>query len=547
MPVGMILEREELLDRLSDDLAAAAGGSGSFAFVSGEAGAGKTTAVNEFARTAPRNTLVLYGFCDPLSTPRPLGPLIDIANDPGSGLEEVLEHSDLFEMFVAVHARLQHTIRPILMVIEDVHWADAATLDMLTFLARRIGDTRALIVATYRGDEITPDHPLRPVLADLGSKPNVHRYPVEPLSLDAIETLAAGHDVDSQRIFDVTGGNAFYVTELLGAEGTVPETVQDAVLARVSLLDAEARQAVEAVSVAPRSMELAQIVSLTGVDPAAPERAVHRGVLIGDSSGYRFRHELARLAIEESIPQPRRVGLHTTVLQQIADSGDLSRLAHHAIESDNQDAILRHVPAAAREATRRSAHHQAVGLYEAAHPFAKSMDPEDRFRFLVGYTESLRIINRPADSLAVANELVELAEANTVARFLGVALRIRGKALWMNGDAAASNTDMEESIAVLDALGPSPDLSDSLDWAASNHMLDRHYASGMRLAKRAVEVAGAIGSTTHEVKSLQTMGTIELVMGEATRGITLIERSIELGKSSSDRRVGVVGYEMLGT
>lgn len=135
------LEREELLLTLAGYLELANDGTGSFVFLDGEAGAGKTTVARELAANGRSKALVLTGHCDPLRTPRPLGPLRDIATDRESGLSDIVEMDDRYEIFSEVLARFQHSIRPILMILEDIHWADAATLDMLTYLGRRIEDS----------------------------------------------------------------------------------------------------------------------------------------------------------------------------------------------------------------------------------------------------------------------------------------------------------------------------------------------------------------------------------------------------------------------
>jgi DNA-binding CsgD family transcriptional regulator/tetratricopeptide (TPR) repeat protein len=545
--MAAVLEREELFGRLFAHLKDAGEGSGSLIFLTGEAGAGKTTVVKELVARTPSNTLVLIGGCDPLSTPRPLGPLLDIAGDSDSGLGSINELDDTFEMFATVLDRLHNTIRPVLMILEDVHWADAGTLDMITYLGRRISDTKAMIVATYRDDEIGTDHPLLPVLSDLIAKEAVKRYPVDLLSRRAVRELAEGTDVDADLVFAATGGNAFYVTELLATGGAIPRTVQEAVLARVGQLDSESRKAVEAVSIAPRSMELTHILALTAVEGDAPDRAVAAGVLIGDNTGYSFRHELARLAVQSSIPEPRRVLLNAVMLDQLADSNDLSRLAHHAINTNDPDTILTYVPPAARDAARRQTHHEAVGLFAAAYPYADKLDKDARFNLLADYDLSLRITNHQDEALRIASELVDLARTTEDVRLLGVALRIRSRALWVTSQVSKSNDEISASVSVLEGLGDSEDLGESLYIAANNQMLDRHFLTGVNLGQRSLEMARRMGDTTNEVRSLQALGTLELVMGDLARGVALIEESIEVGRTASIPRIELVGYSMLGT
>lgn len=541
------LERDELLAQLGGYLERAHTGFGTFVFLDGEAGAGKTTVARALAEIAGAKTLVLTGHCDPLSTPRPLGPLRDMAADSDSGMGDLAGPDDRYEVFSEVLARLQHSIRPILMIIEDIHWADAATLDMLTYLGRRIGNTKALVLTTYRGDEIGPDHQLRPVLGDLLTKPDVHRHTVEMLTTDAVRTLAGDRPVDAETIHRVTGGNAFYVTELLVTDGSVPPTVQEAVLARVGRLDEEARAAVEAVSIAPRSMEADHIKSLVGTPSAAAERALHAGVLVGDERGYRFRHELARLAVEDAIPDPRRVDYHRRMLGVLASSDDTARLAHHAIETGDPELILEFAPRAASDASRRQSQHEAVRFFAATHPHVDAMAPLERFRFLDEYQRSLYSVDNQATAGKIAVEMLEIAYHLADPLLLGRAHRTHSRAVWLTGATEAANKEAKKALEILEPLGDSEELVLSLRICAHNEMLDRRYRTGMAYCRRAVDMAERIGFGTEHAMAILTMGTLELVNNDVEEGIRLLERSIELGKQAGAPRVENVAYGMLGT
>ncbi|MEX2134917.1 MAG: AAA family ATPase [Acidimicrobiia bacterium] len=541
------LERDDLLHELTGYLELASRGTGSFVFLDGEAGAGKTTVAIATAERAGSKVLVLTGHCDPLSTPRPLGPLRDIAADRDSGLGDVVDTDDRYEIFSEVLDRLQHSIRPILMVLEDIHWADAATLDMLTYLGRRIGNSKALILTTYRGDEIGPDHQLRPVLGDLLTKPGVHRRTVQMLSSDAIRALAGERSVDADMIHRITGGNAFYVTELLATEGSVPPTVQDAVLARVGKLNSDARRAVQGVSIAPRSMEPAHISALVGTPPEAAEDALHAGVLVGDARGYRFRHEIARLAVEESIPSPRRVEYHRKMLAILANLDDSARLAHHAIETGDRQLILEHGPDAARDAVARQSLHEAVRFFAATYPYLDAMPPIDRFRILDQYQTCLFAIDDQAGAGRIAEEMLGIARELDDPLVLGRALRTHSRSLWVAGDNKGSRVEAEQALEVLEHLGDSEELTMTLRLCAHDEMLDRHYEAGMDYCRRAVAMAERIGFRAEHAMAILTMGTLEIVNNDVEKGIRLLEESVELGRKAGASRLENLAYGMLGT
>ena len=257
-----LLERDGLLDEMASRLRAAARGRGSVVLLGAEAGAGKTSVVLEFARRSGRSAHVLIGCCDPLTTPRPLSPLIDIALDPRSRLSGSFAASAApYELFTAIQRRMADSDLPLVLVIEDVHWADEGTLDFLRFIGRRVESLPSLVVATYRDDEVGPQHPARPVIGELAARPVIGELaarpsatllPVPPLSVEAVTELAGGDAALAARVHRVTDGNAFYVTEVLASGEEVPTTVREAVLARASRLSESARRLVQVVATAPR-------------------------------------------------------------------------------------------------------------------------------------------------------------------------------------------------------------------------------------------------------------------------------------------------------
>jgi predicted ATPase len=268
------LERSEPL-RLLDQLSKAAGGR--VALISGEAGVGKSTLVAAFARQAGSDVRVLFGACDPLLTPRELGPLHDVGRQTGGGLAAALARDAPREaLFAALLDELDASPqqpRPVL-VIEDLHWADGATLDLLTFLGRRIGQLRALLVLTYRDDEIGPDHPLRATLATL-PREVVTRLPLASLSAAAVAELARRAGQPAANVHAVTGGNPLLVSELLAAgPSDVPPTVRDLMLARLGPLPEPARAVARLVSVMPGHADPAVLAG----SATAVETCVARGV-----------------------------------------------------------------------------------------------------------------------------------------------------------------------------------------------------------------------------------------------------------------------------
>jgi predicted ATPase len=188
--IGDLLERDAHLEALR----AAQAGGGRLVLIAAEAGGGKTALVRAFCANA--RARILSGACDPLFTPRPLGPFADIAAELGGELAGAVDEGARAHDVLAV-LLVELRSRPTVLVLEDLHWADEATLDVLRLLGRRVGGTRSLVVVTYRDDELGPRDPLRLVIGGLVSTPGVERLKLPPLSPDAVHELVANRDVDA--------------------------------------------------------------------------------------------------------------------------------------------------------------------------------------------------------------------------------------------------------------------------------------------------------------------------------------------------------------
>ncbi|MEI6201029.1 MAG: AAA family ATPase, partial [Enhydrobacter sp.] len=229
-----LLERDRDLDSLTAALEQASAGHGHIVLVSGEAGIGKTTFVEHFQTSCASKACVLTGHCDPLFTPTPLGPLYDIARQTNARLLALLESNmPRAALFSSMLGLVGASEKPTVVVIEDIHWADEATLDLVKYLGRRIAATKILLVLTYRDDEVAGHPSLRPLLGDLAVSKSTLRIELPRLSKEAVRALIADRTLDACALHRQTSGNPFYVTEVLssGASG-VPATVRDAVLAR---------------------------------------------------------------------------------------------------------------------------------------------------------------------------------------------------------------------------------------------------------------------------------------------------------------------------
>ena len=333
-----LLERDDELAQLRAAVDGLHRGEGAVVLVSGEAGVGKSSLVKAFLRTLDKRVRIRSGACEDLLSLRTLGPLRDAVRGQAAPLAVALASGDQDAVFAAVHEELSDPRQPTVLVVEDIHWADDATLDVLRFLGRRIATLNAVLLATYRDDAFSLGPSLRRLLGGL-SGAAVRRIPLHGLSPDAVTRMAGGHAAaDLHRL---TAGNPFFLTEVLAApDGGVPATVADAVLARVRRLAPATQRAVEQLAVVPGRCELwlARGVLADIADLAEAEQA---GVLTVHATAVGFRHELARRAVEGTLPVLARMALNEKVLAALRsrEDPDLDRMVHHAVQAGADDAV----------------------------------------------------------------------------------------------------------------------------------------------------------------------------------------------------------------
>ena len=425
-------------------------GEGRIAVIHGEAGVGKTSVVKVFSRSHQDDSHVLWAGCDDLLATRPLGPIWDVAAVE-TRLVVPLRENDRLAVFRAVLDLLARPLRPTILVIEDVHWADEATLDLVTYVGRRIEGTSGLMMLTYRDTDVVNDHPVRRVLGALPHKP-VERIALAPLSRDAVTQLA-GNAIEGDSIWRITGGNPFFVTELLGSGETMPDSIKDSIRGTLSRLSPRARDLVELVSVTPTRIRIQVVRRILGDVVDLVEECERRRILEVHGEALRFRHELARRAVEGELEEIRRRDLNLAVLEASEAMGEpLSRCAHHARRAHDPDAMLRLLPEAAREASILESHREALSHLQALEPYLDRMSPLQLARHYQLWAEEQNVL-----APGLASELSEKAVAQWRLigdpAMLGRALLMACRIKYQNTERAEAMALAEEAVAVLKDVG----------------------------------------------------------------------------------------------
>jgi DNA-binding CsgD family transcriptional regulator len=543
-----LLERSRDLSVLNDSLAIVVSSSqGRLLLVPGEAGVGKTALLGRFCDDQRPSARILWGACDPLFTPRPLGPLLDIAQITQGELKELTESGAKPYEVAAALLRELGTRTPTIVVFEDVHWADEATLDVLRLLGSRIEAAPALVLASYRDDALDRDHPLRIVLGELATGEAVGRLSVAPLSPRAVSRLAEPYGVDAGELYRKTAGNPFFVTEALAAgEGEIPHTVRDAVLARTARLSAAARELLDVVAVVPPQAELWLLEALAGEACERLDECLSSGMLTPGREGVAFRHELARLAVEESLAPNRRVALHRKAAAALSDppagAPDLARLAHHADAAGDADAVLSFAPAAAARAASLGAHREASAQYARALRFADRLPAGARADLFERWAYECMVTDQPDEAIQALERALELHRRLGDRRREGDSLRLLSEILWCPGRTAESKEAGRQAVAVLERLPPGRELAMAYSHVSQICMNAEDGTEAIAWGKRAIELAERLNDLEILIHALNNIGTMELLLG-APDGGEKLERSLELAK-----RVGLddhVGRAMI--
>jgi len=533
--VGGLLEREDSLAALHGAYSEARAGTGRLVLVAGEAGVGKTALVRTFSDGVRSSTRILEGACDPLFAPRPLGPFVDIADVARGALSELIEAgAGTRGVLAGVRNELEGFFT--VLVLEDLHWADEATLDVLRMLGRRIETVPALVIATYRDDELDRTHPLRIVLGELASAPGVERIRLELLSTSAVAQLAEGYEIDADELYCRTSGNPFYVGEVLetGAD-EIPSTVRDAVLARAARLSTAASAMVEAVAVTPPGAEtwLLEAVCEDAVGPL--DEAISAGLLVALADGVAFRHELARIAVEETLNPTRRVALHRRILAALSEPPtgmpDLARLAHHAEAAGNTDAVLQFAPAAAAHAVSVGAYREAAAQYARALRFADGLPPSRRAELLERRSEACYLTDDQQDAIALLREAVECHRQEGAARRQADALSGLTSYLICPGLYSEAEDAAREAMRLVEDDPESPELGRACAARALVRLNMNDFGASMAWARKAIDIAERHGDATTLGDALITLGTAELGH-DLTEGTKTLERAVTVGRES---------------
>ena len=560
----------------------AANGIGQFALIAGAAGVGKSSLLDEFS--SREGVAPLVGSCLPLGEHGvPFAPIVEILrsmeSDPrhatffpaglgslepaiATGASEPTSRVQLFQSVLALLARLARSESTVL-VIEDIHWADRSTRDLLSFLIPNLRSEPLLMILTYRTEDVHRDHPLRPTLAELQRNPSVEHLDVLPfdrgLVAAHIANLTGAQPVSAlvDAVMHRTEGNPYFIEELATADAftgeTLPASLRELLLVRADVLSADARRTLRILALADsqvddRSLALVAQQPLDDVREHVRE-AIDRRLLVPTATGTRFAHALLREVLQDDLLVGERAEYHAAwadlldaEVDRVASNraGSLALLAHHRAGAGDMAGALQAWSMAATA---------AEGIFafaEAHHHLSRiiaNWNRDSSARALVGadYDE---VVARAAENAfmagsadaasALAREAIELVDALDDPRRSGVLHERLARYVRDTADADQALQLVRRAVDLVPSQPPSTDRARVLAGLAGQLMTDGQYIEARRFATEAAEMARACGSVLAESDALNTLGVLATMIDDVERGIALIRAARELAEQSGD-------------
>jgi len=548
-----LLERDEFLLALQSGFKKACLGEGNCFFVTGEAGIGKTSLVKSFLKQIEDESVQFLGACDSLFTPRPLAPLYDLAlqinEDWVSEIHSLTSRTEIFTKFVY---ELTHKSRPVVIVFEDIHWADEATLDFVKFFGRRISRTNCFFILTMRDEEVSHQHPLRNVFSDLAPD-TFTRIQLAPLSKRAVRQWADEKGYDGEDVYSISGGNPFYVNEILASYSTgIPENIKDSVLSVYNRLEEETKTVWQLLSVVPEGMEMSRLYKIDASYHEAIESCLANKILVIRNNKIFFKHELYRRTIEASLSPFKRITLNKSLLQlflkSFEEKGEIERIVHYAKNANENKLVVEYAPMAARDAAAVGAHHEASKLFLAAIEYSDDDNKDDLVKFYEGYAYECYLTNQIKEAIIYQMKALKIWKEQNEIENIGNSLRFLSRLWWFEGSHQKAEDFAREAVEILNQQPSSKAKAMAYSNMSQLKMMADQTGECIFWGEKAIAIAKEVSDEETLAHALNSMGsTLMLNQASTERGVKLLEESLDIALKNGFHEHAARAFTALGS
>ena len=547
-----MIERAGFLTTLQSRFESIAEGEGHCIFVTGEAGIGKTSLVKTFSKEVKTKCKVYQGTCDALFTPRPLAPLYDILLQ--MGIDPPVSGSDITDrtvFFTRFFHELINRKEISLIVFEDIHWADEATLDFIKFLGRRITQLPCLFILTYRDNEIHLHHPLRNVLGHLNPG-SFTRIQLLPLSKQAVEKMAEEKGYNGENVYSISGGNPFYVTEILASYSPgVPDNIKDSVLSVYNRLDGTIKHLWEVLSVLPTGIRASYLEKMEPLSTMAIQQCLDSRILILNEGMLSFKHELYRRTIEESLSPFVRVALNKKILELFRESFEqnhqVEQIIHHAKNANEYEHVVHYAPLAAREAVGVGAHIEAARLYLTAIEYYQGDDIDTLIRFYESYAYECYLTNQVKEAIIYIGKSLHLWKKKNDIEKIGNCMRFLSRLWWFDGNRKQAESFGSQAIEILEKQPSSRAKAMAYSNMSQLKMLSDQADECIFWGEKAIAMAEELADQEILSHALNNVGDVQArISSSKQKGIALLQQSLDIALKNSYHEHVARAYTNLG-